>query len=265
MDKSNCIKYMEKYFDLNSDILWLKNLDFLMQSRIFYYRNNFKAISDIKILTAKSKNIEHDIIFDIYFIRAEFETLFSGYFKIVPKTPTAITMFEGVSKICTDLGEYIYYIYQNSEFLKVYFATGSPANALEHHNRKKSKEGAFDFKKYKEDMYLEISSYTQDEFNELVLNRNLTMKYVSNFIKLNSRCSEYVKMFLINVLSTIYNKNICIINNAYNVKNHILVGTQNIRVNNYPKVCVYDVIENAVKNNALILIKFNYDFKGGGK
>ena len=114
-------------------------------------------------------------------------------------------------------------------------------------------------------MYLEISSYSQDEFSELVLNRNLTMKYVSNFIKLNSKCSEYVKMFLINILSKVYSKNICIINNAYDVKNHILVGTQNIKINNYPNVCVYDVIENALKDNALVLVKFNYDFKTGGK
>ena len=119
--------------------------------------------------------------------------------------------------------------------------------------------------KYIKDMYLEISSYSQDEFSELVLNRNLTMKYVSNFIKLNSKCSEYVKMFLINILSKVYSKNICIINNAYDVKNHILVGTQNIKINNYPNVCVYDVIENALKDNALVLVKFNYDFKTGGK
>jgi hypothetical protein len=256
---------MDKFFQLDTDILWLKNPDFLMQSRIFYYRNNFKAINEIKILTVKSKNLNDDIVFDIYFIRAEFETLFSGYFKIVPITSTAVAMFEGVSKLCTDLGEYFYYVYKNSEFLKIYFATGSGANALEHHNRKKTKEGAFDFKKYKKDMYLEISSYSQDEFSELVLNRNLTMKYVSNFIKLNSKCSEYVKMFLINILSKVYSKNICIINNAYDVKNHILVGTQNIKINNYPNVCVYDVIENALKDNALVLVKFNYDFKTGGK
>lgn len=236
-----------------------------MQSRIFYYRNDFKAINEIKILTVKSKNEEDDIVFDIYFIRAELETLFSGYFKIVPKTSKAEAMFEGVSKLCTDLGEYFYYVYQNSEFLKVYFATGNALNALEHHNLKKNKEGTFDFKKFKEDMYLEISSYSQDEFNELVLNRSFTVKYVSNFIKLNSKCSEYVKMFLINILSKAYNKNICIINNAYDVKNHILVETQNIKVNNRPDVCVYDVIENAVKDNAIVLVKFNYDFKAGGK
>ena len=265
MDKNNCIEHMEKFFQLDTEILWLKNPDFLMQSRIFYYRSNFRAINEIKVLTAKSKNLQDDIVFDIYFIRAEFETLFNGYFKIVPITSTAIAMFEGVSKICTDLGEYFYYVYQNSEFLKIYFATGNAANSLEHHNRKKTKEGAFDFKKYKEDMYLEISSYSQDEFSELVFNRDLTMKYISNFIKLNSKCSEYVKMFLINMLSAVYNKNICIINNGYNIKNHILVDTQNVRVNNYPKIGVYDVIENAVKNNALVLVKFNYDFKGGGK
>src|SRR5690606_27761439 len=115
-----------------------------------------------------------------------------------------------------DLGEYFYYVYQNSEFLKIYFATGSVENALEHHNRKKTKEGAFDFNKFKEDMYLEISSYSQEELREMVLNRNLTKKYVSNFIKLNSKCSEYVKMFLINILSEVYIRNICIINNAYN-------------------------------------------------
>ncbi|AUG57517.1 MAG TPA: hypothetical protein DCE02_00390 [Ruminiclostridium sp.] len=264
MDKNNCIKYMEKFFKLNTDILWLKNPDFLMQSRIFYYRSNFKGINDIKIATAKSKNISDDIVFDIYFIRAEFETLFSGYFKIVPVTSAAETMFEGVSKLCTDLGEYFYYVYQNSEFLKIYFATGSVENALEHHNRKKTKEGAFDFNKFKEDMYLEISSYSQEELREMVLNRNLTKKYVSNFIKLNSKCSEYVKMFLINILSEVYIRNICIINNAYNVKNYILVEAQNAKVNSYPKVCVYDVIEKAVKENALVLVKFNYDFKTGG-
>ena len=71
-------------------------------------------------------------------------------------------------------------------------------------------------------------------------------------------------MFLINILSEVYIRNISIINNAYNVKNYILVEAQNAKVNSYPKVCVYDVIEKAVKENALVLVKFNYDFKTGG-
>lgn len=260
MDKEQYLGLVEQYFKLESCIKNLKTPDFRLKSHIFFYRDIFKEVGEIKIFRVSSKNPQDDISFDIYYVSEHFDGLFSGCFKIKPESNNAKKVFQNISIVFTDLGEYLYYVYQNSEFLKIYLVSGSIENALDNININNFEHELGNIKK---ETLVEITNYAQEEIYNGILRRDLLKKYISNFIKLNSKCSEKVRMFLISILSDKYSNYICLINNNIKWKNYISVSAQDVVVKGSPEISAYLMLEYAVKNNLILFIKFEYDFKGG--
>lgn len=260
VDKSEFLKVISKSFKLKSEIAFLSKPDFDLKSRIFYYTDIFKDIDEIKILTVRSTNEADDIEFSVYYIRHEFENLYTGYFKIIPKSANGEKMFYGVSKVCTNLSEYLYYVYQNSEFLKVYIISGTVASALE---QSEKKIYSIDFEKIKKNTYLEMSKYSFQEFQNILLKRDYLVKYLTNFIKFNKKCSSIVKMFFINILSPEYKDNICFINNCEGIETYIKVNSEDAVLNSDTQISLYCLLECAAKNKFPLFLKLEDDFKGG--
>ncbi|HBY20303.1 MAG: hypothetical protein A2Y24_04810 [Clostridiales bacterium GWE2_32_10] len=261
MENKECLNLINKHFEVQSCIALLKNPDLKLKSHIFFFNNLFKEISEIKILRVKAKNQTDDIAFDIYYVKDEFEGLYHGYFRIKPETDAASKIFEDVSKMCTDLGEYMYYLYKNSDLLNIYLLSLDIQTAIEQSD---TKDDHLEFDKIKKNMYREIAEYEQGELEGTILDRWMNRKYIYNFIMFNSKCSETVKMFLLNLLSNRYSNNICMINWSCNIKNYIYVSPNTVYFNGNNQISVFSLLDSVLSQKFVIFIKFDFDFEGGG-
>ncbi|HCC07015.1 MAG TPA: hypothetical protein DEP72_02440 [Clostridiales bacterium] len=260
MDKKECLNLINQHFELQSCIASLKNPDLKLKSHTFFYNNLFKAVKEIKIIRVKSKNPKDDIKFDIYYVSDEFEGLYHGYFRIKDESDSASRIFKTVSKMCTDLIEYMYYVYQNSELLKIYLISLDIQNAIEQCNTK-DVDGVFE--KIKKNIYSEIAECDQTELECSILDRWFNRKYIYNFIMFNSKCSEIVKMFLLNLLSPKYSNNICMINQNSIIKNYIYVSSSSIYFNGNHELNVFSILDSAVSLEFILFVKFDFNFEGG--
>lgn len=259
MEKKECIELYMKYFKVSSTLANFKNLDLYMKSHIFYYREIFKEVNEIKIMNVSAIDPNVDINFDIYYFSKSLDGLFNGYFKISPNTDSAKQIFENISKVCTDLENYFYYVFRNSEFIKVYLISGDIENAKDHYKNTRQNDNN---EKLIRNIYNEISTYETKEFLKGTLDRKLLKKHVTNFIKMNSKCAPNVRMFLINILSEPYNNNVCVINNVFNLQNYIHIDANDIYVHNNPDNSVFGLLEYANQNSGTIFLKFEFDFEG---
>lgn len=259
MDKNECLKLMEQHFYTESFLPKIKNPDFNLKSRIFYFRDVFKDIGELRILRISSKNTQENIVFDVYYVSKYFEGLFSGYFMIKPDSPAAKKVFEGVGRVCVDLGEYLYYLYKNSKLLKVFLVTGSIQSMLGGSDNKDYDE---ELKSIYDDVYLEVSNYSADTLYRTLLRRDETVKYIDYFVKLNSKCSEAVRTFLITLMSKDYLDHICFINNYIEIENCVILNTERVFINKYPDMSVYSFLDYCTQENMIVFIKMEFDFKG---
>ncbi|MCT4607085.1 MAG: hypothetical protein N4A64_13475 [Marinisporobacter sp.] len=259
MDKNECFKLMNQYFHIKSLIAKLKNPDFKLKSHIFYYNDIFKEIDKIAIMRVNSKNVEDDITFDIYYVSDEFDPLFHGYFSIEPISKGAEKIFENISKVCTDLGYYFYYAYQNSDLLKKYLIAGNFQNSLE--QSKDDFEKQFD--KIKRQTLMEIAQYETKDLEEALLRREFIKKYIKNFILFNGKPSEEVKMFLMSILSEKMKKHICFINSEKIFDSFIKVNKEGIDFNGWHSLPIYGLLEDVVKKNYVLFLRLEFDFEGG--
>ena len=260
MNRIECLDLKMEYFKPESAINYLKNPDFELKSHIFYYRDIFKDIEEIKILRISSKNSSDNIVFDVYYVSQEFDGLFHGYFRIKPETEMAEKLFENISKVATDLGQYFYYVYKNSEILKIYLISGNLENALAHCKNKDFQQNFVEIKKATQ---LEIAKFSTQSLKTILLRRELLEKYITNFIKMNSKCSDRVKMFLINLLSSKYAGHICLIPKRAEIKNFIQVTTEQVFFNDNLSIPIYGLLDYAVNYNCVLFVKLDFDFKGG--
>ncbi|QXM06805.1 hypothetical protein [Crassaminicella indica] len=258
MDKNECLKLMEQYFHIKSLIAKLKNLDFKLKSHIFYYNNIFKEIDKIAIMRVYSKNLEDDIVFDVYYVADAFEQLFHGYFSIEPVSEPSKKIFENISRVCTDLGHYFYYAYQNSDLLKKYLIAGNFKSIVE----QTKDDFEVQFCKMKKEVYMEIATYKTEDLEKVLLRRELIKKYIKNFINLNGKPSEEVKMFFINILSEKMRRHICFINSE-KITNVININTRTVSFNKCCDLPIYGWINYAVKENAILFLNLEFDFEGG--
>ncbi len=250
-----------QYFNVESCIKHLKNPDLKLKSHIFFYRDTFKDIDELRILRVSSKNSTDNIVFDIYYVSQEFEGLFSGYFRIKPESDMARRVFQNISKVTTDLGHYFYYVYKYSEFLKIYLISGNLNNALQ---QSKDKNYEDIFQRIKKEIYLEVSQYSTTELKQLFLRREFLEKYIANFINMNKKCSERVKMFLINILSHEYSRHISLIKDTEEIKNYVHVTTEQVVFHTNSQIPLYGLLDNCVKNHSVLFVKLEFDFEGGG-
>jgi len=260
VDKRECINLIKQHFEIQSSVASLKNPDFELKSHIFFYNNLFKEVNEIRILRVKSKNAKDNIMFDIYYVSDEFEGLFHGYFRIKTESDSANKIFEDVSKMCTDLSEYMYYVYQNSELLKIYLISLDIQSSLEQCDMQNDAGGFEDIKK---SIYKEIADYDQIELSSSILDRRFNKKNIYNFIVFNSKCSEIVKMFLLNLLSNKYSNNICMVNWKSKFKNYIYVNSNSIYFNGNKQLSVFSLLDSAVLGSFVMFVKFDFDFEGG--
>ncbi|MFZ5969047.1 MAG: hypothetical protein ACOYVK_17975 [Bacillota bacterium] len=260
MDKSECIKLASQFFHIESTIPKLKNPDFQLKSHVLFYRGIFNELEELKILKITSKNPEDHICFDIYYISEEFNGLFNGYFRIEPQSERAEMLFQTVSRVCTDLGLYMYYLYQNSSLLKYYFISGSIQNAIEY---MKDEEYQQQYQQYAIACYKEAACYPAEKIRKMFLQRELIRKYISDFIQFNTKCSEHVKMFLIYVLSAKYTKNIVFVNDCISFLNKIQITAKDVFLPENIEMPVFGLLEYAEKNNKVLLLRLEFDFEGG--
>ncbi|QZY55437.1 hypothetical protein [Crassaminicella profunda] len=259
MDKNECLKLMNQYFHIESLIVKLKNPDFKLKSHIFYYNNIFKEVDKIAIMQVRSKNLEDDILFNIYYVSDEFESLFHGYFSIEPLSKSAQKIFRNISKVCTDLGTYFYYAYQNSDLLKKYLIAGNFQNSLEESDDDLKKQ----LDEIKKEMYIEISQYETKKLEQILLRRDFLRKYIKNFIKFNEKPSEEVKMFLMSILTRKMKNHICFMNNEKILNTFIHIDTKSITLNKYKNLSIYGLMDHAVEENYILFLKLEFDFEGG--
>lgn len=260
MDKKECLKLMGQYFHIDSLINKLKHPDFELKSHIFYYRDIFKEVDEIPILRVSSNQIEDDIIFDVYYVSGSFEGLFHGYFRIHPKTTMAEKIFQNTSRVCTDLGYYFYYIYQNSDLLKRYFISGNLQNMLDEDQQNNFKNK---FEVIKKETYMDIAKYDMKDLQHSFLRKDQFKKYITDFIRFNGKCSEKVKMFLISILSGKNKDAICFINNEKYIKTFISVDIKSVTISNKPQIPIHGLINYAVNNNLILFLKLEFNFEGG--
>lgn len=260
MDKRDCLNLIGQFFELKSCIVTLKNPDFELKSHIFFFKDVFKEVDEIKILSANSKNLNDNILFDIYYVSEEFDGLFHGYFRIKPESDNAIKLFENVSKYCTDLGEYIYYVYQNSELLKIYLISGNIQSALEHI---RTKSLSAEFGQFKKKVYEELAGFSSEQFPDFVLDRRFNSKYIYNFMLFNSKCSEEVKMFLLNILTSRYSNSICLLTSGSSVENYIQLDSDTVYYHGNSRLPIYGILDFVVDEQFVVFIKFDFDFEGG--
>ncbi|MCG8481782.1 MAG: hypothetical protein MJA31_00590 [Clostridia bacterium] len=259
MDKKECIELYMKYFKVSSTLANFKNLDLYMKSHIFYYRDIFKEVNEIKIMNVSAIDQNVDINFDIYYFSKSLDGLFNGYFKISPNTESAKQIFENVSKVCTDLENYFYYVFKNSEIMKIYLISGSIENAKDHYSNAGQSD---DYNKFIKSFYNEISTYETNALLKGTLERKLLKKHITNFIKMNSKCAANVRMFLINILSDPYNNNVCVLNNAINIQKYIHINTNDIYIHGDLDIPVFGLLEHVNKINGTVFLKFEFDFEG---
>ena len=264
MDKNECINLLSQYFDLESYMLNLKNPDFELKSQILYYKGLFKDIEEIKVLKVESKNKSDDILFDIYYVSKELEGLFHGYFRIQPKTVLAQRIFKNVNKICTDLKDYFYYVYQNSDVFKIYLMSGNAQYALEESEiaNNDKEEAAFHTMKLR--TLEQIAGYTEKDLQNMLLQRSFLEKYIQHFIELNSKCTEEVKGFLIDMLYSQYSKHICLMHDQSQLSCYVTVSPKEIYFTTHEKISVYAFLEYCVSHSCVVFLKLQYDFGGGG-
>ena len=261
MNRNECLELMMQYFNVESCIKHLKNPDFKLKSHTFFYRDTFKEIDELRILRVSSKNKNDDIVFDVYYVSQEFDGLFHGYFRIKPETDMAERLFQNISKVAADLEDYFYYVYKYGEVLKVYLISGNLQNAIEH-GKDNNIEKLFD--QIKKAISLEIANYSVKDLRNTLLRRELLEKYIAHFIDMNSKCSERVKMFLINILSNKYAGHVCLIRNKAEIKNYIHVSTGQVMFHGNPDTPIYGLLDYAVNNHFVLFVKLEFDFEGGG-
>ncbi|MCX7745826.1 MAG: hypothetical protein N2645_02900 [Clostridia bacterium] len=261
MDKKECINLISRFFMMESCVIKLKDPDFQLKSHIFYFNGMFQDIPELRIVRVCSRNRQDNIVFDIYYVSDAFEGLYHGYFRIKPESEAAKRLFMSISTVCTDIGEYFYYVYQNSNLLKIYLATGDLWNALD---QSPDCDYRNEFEQIKRSSTLEIANVSPADLQQGLLNRNYLKKYISNFIKLNSKCSEQVKMFFIHILNKKYAKNICLVNHGFALGNYLNINPANIRFNSC-EVPVYKLLEYFVEHNFILFIRMEFDFQVGVK
>ncbi|WZL73520.1 hypothetical protein QBE52_01955 [Clostridiaceae bacterium 35-E11] len=261
MNKKECLQLIEKYFELESFVRDLKAPDFQIKSHIFYFRGLFKDIQELRILRVRSKNKEDHIIFDIYYVSGMLEGLYHGYFRIKPESPMAKKVFENMSRVCTDLGYYLYDVYRNSDFLKIYLISGNLQNALE---QSKHKDFHLAFEEIKKLSYTEIAGYEAKDLYKGLLRRDDLQKHITNFIDFNAKCSEKVKMFLITLLSHPYRDHVCLIHHGMHIKNFIHIDTRKIFFHGDNTMPIYGLLDYAVAQDFILFIRLEFDFEGGG-
>ncbi|PAB60595.1 hypothetical protein [Anaeromicrobium sediminis] len=253
MDKKQCIDVVTQNFIIESTVNTLKYVDFEMKSHMLFYRDMFRNAGKIKIATVKSKAIGNDIVFHIYFISDEFNGLCNGYFKMEPESSNGKKLFEGVSRITTDLAEYFYYLYRNSEFLKVYLVSLN-VNSMEEISKDNEIEEAL------KENRISISNMEMDEFKSILLDRKFVKKYISNFLRINEKPTEEVKMFLINMLNESYDKNVCLVNNMCKLNTLIKVSFDKVALNKN-NITPYDLLEYSRENGKIVYVNLDFSFK----
>lgn len=261
MNKDECLQLIMQYFNVESCIRHLKNPDLKLKSHIFFYRDTFRDINELRILRVTSKNDGDNIVFDIYYVSQEFDGLFNGCFRIKPESEMAERLFQNLSKVTTDLGQYFYYVYKKSEILKIYMISGNLENALQQSLDKNYKDL---FEKIKKETYLEISQYSSKELRKILLRREFLEKYIKNFINMNKKCSERVKMFLINILSREYCGHICLVRDTSGIDNYVQVTTKQVIFHKAPEIPLFGLLDYSIKNRSVIFVKLEFDFEGGG-
>ncbi len=260
MNKQECLRLVEKYFHLESFVKNLKQPDFKISSRIFFFNDIFKEVKELRILRIAAKNVGDDIVFDVYYMAGDLSGLFHSYFFIEPKSENAAQILARVSKVCTNLSDYFYYLYQQSELLKVYLISGNLANALEHDRKN---DESFKLAEIKKNLLQELASYQSTELAQMLLDRRLLHKYVSNFVFFNSKCDERVKMFLINLLSNRYRQHLCLIHEKSMISNCLCLTPERVYFKNNQEIPVYGLVEYLVKEETVVFLQMNFDFKGG--
>jgi hypothetical protein len=241
-------------FTMESRVNTLKYVDFEMKSHMLFYRDMFRNVGKIKIATVKSKAIGNDISFHIYFISHEFNGLCNGYFQMEPISSNGKRLFEGVSRITTDLAEYFYYLYKNSEFLKVYLVSLN-VNSMEEINKDHEIEEVLNENR------ISISNMEMDEFKSTLLDRRFVKKYISSFLRINEKPTEEVKMFLINILNESFHKNVCLVNNMCKLSNLIKVSSNRVTFNKN-NINPYDLLEYGRDHGKIIYVNLDFSFKG---
>lgn len=261
MNRNECLELIMQYFQIESYIKHLKSPDLKLKSHTFFYRDTFKDIDELRILRVSSKNKDDNIVFDVYYVSQEFDGLFHGYFRIKPESPIAERLFQNISKVTTDLGHYFYYVYKQSEILKIYLISGNLQNAIEHCKDKNYKEL---FEHIKKATYIEIANHSVKDLSNILLRREFLEKYIANFIDLNGKSSESVKMFLINILSKKYVDHVCLIWDDTAIKNCIQVTTSQVLFHGNPDIPIYGLFDYVLSNHFVLFLKLEFDFEGGG-
>lgn len=261
MKRNECLQLIMQYFNIESCIKHLKNPDLKLKSHTFFYRDTFKDIDELRILRVSSKNKDDNIVFDVYYVSQEFDGLFNGHFRIKPESDMAKRLFQNISKVTTDLSHYFYYVYKQSEILKIYLISGNLQNAIEQCKDKNYKDV---FEHIKKATYIEIANYSVKDLGNLLLRREFLEKYIANFIDLNRKASESVRMFLINILSKKYAEHICLTWDDTAIKNCIHVTTSQVLFQNNPDIPIYGLLDYALSNHFVLFLKLEFDFEGGG-
>ncbi|WP_129599148.1 hypothetical protein [Anaerophilus nitritogenes] len=257
MNKQECIEWIKSYFEIESLISTLKDPDFNIKSRIFYFKDVFRSIDELKILKIYSKNKKHNIVLEVYYVTDDFEGLFHGYFRIEPVTDSARKIFKNMSRVCTDLGYFFYHAYQHSEILKKYIVSGDIDYIIE--------DDENFFETVKKNTYLELSQYEEKQMNQMILSREKFKKYITHFIHWNKKCSEEVKTFLMHLWTTSYKNCICPINNVNAVDYSIKVDTQDIFFQKNKDLSVYGLLEYAQTHGFIVFLYLQFDFEGGNE
>ncbi|WP_053954807.1 hypothetical protein [Inediibacterium massiliense] len=257
MNKQECIEWIKSYFEIESLISSLKNPDFHMKSHIFYFRDIFHSIDELKILRIYSKNKKDNIVLEVHHISDHLEGLFNGYFRVEPITDSAKKIFKNMSRVCTDLEYFFYHAYHHSEILKKYIVSGDIEYIIEEDHDEKH------FEMVRKNTYLELSQYEQKQMNQMILSREKLKKYITHFIHWNKKCSEEVKIFLVNLWTTFYKDCICPINNVNSLEYSIKVDTETILFQKNKELSVYELLEYAHTHQFIVFLYLQFDFEGG--
>lgn len=260
MDKAECLKLIAQVFKIESCVRALTNPDFEMKSHLFYFRSMFHEVEDLRFVRISSKNEEDNIVFDIYYESKSFEGLFNGCFRIKPESEAAERLFENCSKVCTDLGEYLYHLYLGNNMLKLYLISGSWQSVVSQVTEKPCDEG---YDQIKRQMYIELAKFETKELNELFLNRKLNEKFIAHFIQFNSKCSEPVKMFLISLLSSRYAHHVCFVNNRVDIKGTVQIKPGYVQFEAPAPLTVYGWLDYVSQHGSVLLVRLDYDYEGG--
>lgn len=260
MTKESCLQLILKNFNIESCVSGFNDLDLNLNSRIFYYFEMFKGIRQIKLIKVSSKCSDDNIIFNVYFHSEDFGGLSKGFFKIIPETQRATDILEYSNKVCYNLGDYFYDLFNNNELFKLYLISNNFQTALETRNLQLNK---IDFNKIKKYQLSSLSNYHPDIFNKGFLNNKYILKYISDFYNYSSDVSNETKRFLLNILTYDSPFNYLLLNGKLNIPYTIKVTPKNIILSdnkfNLPLYYFYDQLK---RYHMTLFVKLEFNFGG---